>query len=382
MKKIPLWKLKRESQRLLKNVGMLPYQALEYYILTSYYDLKVSRLRRSHAGEVPLTNEAAIYLIYPSNGLLGSHLQMLRQLNMHDISPILVSNLPLSKQDMAALKPLCNRVIERPNVGYDFGGYRDGVLGISGLLHDLDRLYLLNDSCWMIDQNRSWFDEVREKNVDFCGASAHLGLSSREVRELIWSDEDVFPCFHYTAYALSIGSRILTDAGFLKFWRKFHLSNDKNATVRRGEIGLTQWVLRRKKFSHLATCPLTNLDKEISSLDDNELDALLRNLVLPSHPKLRKELSEILDRNTSSLNEVRHERIEFVLKAISSSGLSYALPYYTTHYRKFQFVKKSPLWLSRSGSDTTMLLLSKMTGPMGLQAAEEGKSIRPPDWPV
>lgn len=380
MKKLQLWKLKRELLRLCHNTLSAPRQAWEYLTLTTRYDLKAARRRKVHSGEMPLRNEAAVYLIFPAKGLLASHLDMLRQLNDHGISPILVSNLPLCQKDLATLQPLCTRIIERPNIGYDFGGYRDGILNLAPVLPDLDRLYLLNDSCWMIDRTRSWFDEVRDADVDLCGASAHLGLRPHEVRKIVWSDKTEHPRFHYTAYALALGKNILRDAAFLGFWRKFHMSNDKSINVRRGEIGLTQWVLRQKRYSHTASCALTDLDKEIAALGDDELDAVTRNLVISVHPKLRVRRDEILNQPASS-PEGRADRIKFILTTVTSAGLSYALAFYTVRSRGFQFVKKSPLWLSRSGSDTMIALLDDLTGPMAQNAAREARNLRPAEWP-
>lgn len=383
MKKIPSWKLKRELLRLGRQTRAAPRVAWEYTTSTIRYDIKAARERKVHAGEKPLGGEAAVYLIFPSKGLLASHLDMLEQLDTDGISPILVSNLPLSREDLATLKPLCTRIIERPNIGYDFGGYRDGVLNLAGDLHKLERLYLLNDSCWMIDAPRSWFEAVRNANVDFCGATAHYGIrpyDAHEFRDIAWTYTTDLSRFHYGSYALAMSAPILRDPRFLRFWRKFRLSDDKNATIRRGETGLTQWMLRRKCYSHMATCPMTDLENEIATLDDDELDAVARNLV-PVLPRIEAQRDMVIKSSASS-PEGRFDRIKIILTSVSSQGMSYVMPFYNLRYRDFQFVKKSPLWQSQAGSDKMIVLLDSLPGPMGQNVAREARTLRPGAWPI
>ena len=384
MKKIPLWKMKREMRRLGRGTLGAPAAAWEYLTLTKRYDANAARQREVYAGAKPLGAEVAIYLIYPSQGLLESHLDMLRHLNAHDISAILVSNLPLSPDALAALKPLCTRIIVRPNIGYDFGGYRDGVLSLSADLQKFDRLYLLNDSCWVIDAPLSWFNAVRDADVDFCSAASHEALvrpKADNFREVDWHYSSDRPRFHYASYALAMGSQILRDPKFLKFWRKIKLSQDKSTTIRRGEFGLTQWVLRQNCYSHAEACPTAILDCEIAALDDATLDMVARTLLSPYVPELLAKRDEILEIPVAT-PKGRADRIKIILAAVAAQGLSYALPFYTLKYRGFQFAKKSPVWLSQSGSDTMIALLDSLPGPMGRHAALEARVLRPDAWPL
>ena len=162
MKKIPLWKLKREILRLGRTIWNLPGIAWEYLSLRPRYDRSAPLSRKIHHGAKPLTGEVAIYLIFPAQGVLPSHMHMLEHLETQGITPVVVPTLPLSQADMDRILPLSAMVIERPNVGYDFGGYRDAVLQLGDRLPTLERLYILNDSVWMIDAPRSWFEEGSE----------------------------------------------------------------------------------------------------------------------------------------------------------------------------------------------------------------------------
>ena len=376
MTKVPFWKLKREVQRLNRQIIELPGLVWEYFDLRTSYDRDAEELRKTHDGELMLGREVAIYLIFPSDGILASHLDVLAMIVKEGISPVVVSNLPLSDEQISTLSPLTAKIIERPNIGYDFGGYRDGILALEGILPELDRLYILNDSAWMVDAPSSWFVDARAKDVDFCGATSNYGIKRHDAanfRDLRWQYTAQHRNFHYASYALAIGKAILSDPSFTSFWKSFRLSNHKRRTVRRGEIGLTQWVMR-KGYSHAATCSVMNLDTEISALDNAELDDLTRHLIIPDHPRVLKKCHEVLKSDPNS-PEGRQDRIQIILTAVSAQAMGYVMPYYTLRHRGFQFVKKSPLWISPEGSKTTLHILSKLQGPMGKHAYAEAQNI-------
>ena len=376
MKKLPLWKLKREAKRAVRQLAGLPGLTWEYLFLRPLYDRKTSRQKAVHEGAKPIAGEMAIYLVYAPEGLLGSHHDMLAQLAADGIIPVVVSNLPLSQQDRETLLAQSALVIERPNVGYDFGGYRDAMLQLAPHLPYLERLYILNDSVWMIEAPQSWFDDVRKADKDFVGATSNYGIkryNAHEFRELNWEYTIKHPNFHYASYALAIGPNILQDPGFLEYWHDFRLSNDKKRTVRRGEIGLTQWV-QAHGYSHCATCDVGDFDQEIAALDDATLDTVARNLVIPEDLRLIRFLDEVLQSDPKT-NEGHRDRIQIILMAVVRQAMGYAMPYFTLHYRNFQFVKKSPLRLSRRGAETTLHILSQLEGPIAQRAYTEAQEI-------
>ena len=97
---------------------------------------------------------------------------MLEQLRNAGISTLVVSNIPLRDPDRSQLVELTTVVIERPNVGYDFGGYRDGIFDFTENLQNLDRVCLLNDSVWLMPHRPSWFEQARTMGKDFVGATS------------------------------------------------------------------------------------------------------------------------------------------------------------------------------------------------------------------
>jgi len=322
------------------------------------------------------SSEVAIYLIFPKTGLLTSHIQMLEALNKHGITPVVVSNQALSSDDLERLKPKCAMVIERPNIGYDFGGYRDAVLELEPVLSDLERLYILNDSVWMIESEKSWFQEVRNTDKDFCGATSNFGIrrySEADFRDIVWEYTPDHWNFHYASYALAVGSRILRDPGFVEYWKRFRLSNNKKRTVRRGEIGLSKWV-KENGYTHAATCDVHSLDEELRNLEPAVLEQVTRHLIIPEKPRLLKKRDEVLESDAQSPEGVS-DRINVILTAVSLQAMGYAMPYYSINFRDFQFIKKSPLWLSEDSASLTLAILDRLEGPLGRQACLEAHEI-------
>ena len=91
--------------------------------------------------------KVAIYLIFPTSGVQESHLSAIEYIASSGYSPLVVSNLFLGDSDRQEVRSRCWQLIERPNYGFDFGGYRDGVLQLASSLHELTRLVIVNDSC-------------------------------------------------------------------------------------------------------------------------------------------------------------------------------------------------------------------------------------------
>lgn len=376
MRSIPTWKVKREAKRLVWQISQIFPNLWEYMTLTFRYDSFRSKDQKHHIGDKKLTKEAAIYLIFPKNGVLKSHLQMLDELNRQSITPYVVSNYPVSDSDLASLKSKCALIIERPNVGYDFGGYRDAILKLAEKLPGLERLYILNDSVWMIDSKKSWFASVRETGRDFCGATSNYGIqrySEDDFREIVWVYTPDHWNFHYASYALAVGKKILTDPSFIVYWKRFRLSNDKKRTVRRGEIGLSKWV-KKRGYTHAATCDVHRLDRELEALQPEVIDEVTRNLIIPEHPRLVQKRDEVLKSDPQS-NQGISDRVKFILTTVSLQAMGYSMPFYSLKYRDFQFIKKSPLWLSNDAASRTLSILEELDGPLGRQASLEAQQI-------
>lgn len=384
MSSIPFWKIKRELKRVRRSGAGVVSELLRKLYFRRYYDRVTSKeIRRTFSADT-LKREVAIYLIYPAHGVLASHLFMLRELQREGISPIVVSNLPLSDHDRDQLLGAATRIIERPNVGYDFGGYRDGVLDIAAELPKLDWVWLLNDSVWLAPRPDSWFAQARAMNTDFTGATSSFSIlrntlfgtkrfDAANYRKIVWNHQTNNPNFHYGSYALCIATTILQDPQFLDYWRSLEIRNGKKHTVRRGEIGLSQWAIRHG-YSHSATHEIDQLPHELAALSDEVLDQTTRELILFKDTALANIRPTVLGTEISSAKG-RAERTCLILAAVARHGSAYALALYHLRHTSYPFLKKSPLWLSANGPEHLLKIIYETSTPQAPHIVAEAHRL-------
>ena len=373
-RKLPLWKFKREALRFVRQIARAPSVLGNYFFGTLYYDLVHAGKVRRMPGQLALTDKVAIYLIYPQYGLQPSHLRALDYLKAKGYAPVVVSNLELAGSDREQVLKASYLYIERPNFGYDFGGYRDGILSLRAALPGLRHLCILNDSTWFnLPGASDWLQEAEGAGVDLGAAALNHGVSRVEItdfRTVVWRYQTTHKNFHFCSFALLFSGKVLTDPGFLRFWQRFALTNDKGRTVRRGEIGLSKWILGQN-FTHTVTCDLTHLDQELADLDNVRLREVAASLIIPENPRFQAIKHQLLAGTPS-----RKDMISLILTGVARQGSSYALADFTITEKRFPFLKKSPVWLNRETSDITLKLAAALPAPEGAEILAEAIALR------
>ncbi len=318
-----------------------PRVAASYLFATLYYDLWSSKKRITNHGAHEVGSSVAIYTIYPIDGILPSHFHAIKMFREAGYSPIVVSNFPLSDKDRAAILEQISVLIERPNVGYDFGAFRDGVLFLKNRLNSLNALAFFNDSTWFpLNDGPNWLGQAEALKADFVGATYHFGIQRPildEFSNVSWRYRRHKTNFHYASYAMRLANNAISDPSFLRFWKKMRLTNDKNKVVRRGETGLSVWLLKRG-HSHDATHPMLDLDWLLREMSTPDLRATLKKLVLLPDPFVEELIVQIEEDDSCEPSQIQ-SAIMFVA---ARHGIAYALANFLIQHRNFQFLKKSP----------------------------------------
>ncbi|WP_299961970.1 rhamnan synthesis F family protein [uncultured Roseobacter sp.] len=370
------WKLYREVKRLSHQLMQAPARLWWRLTFRHYYDHVLAKKIRKTEGALSAGPDVAIYLIYPNHGLQQSHIHALDEMRAAGVCPIVVANVPLSDNDREQLRTKAFRILERPNEGYDFGGYRDGILSLEAMFPDLQRLWLFNDSIWFVPQPLNWFEQARAMGKDYVAATSSCGLE-RIDPERFRDISGVFSTnsrrFHYASYALCIGPAILRDPRFFAFWQNYNLTNNKHLTVRRGERGLTRWVVSNG-FTHGATFEIDQFASEIKGMSDQEVDRIARELIIFDNAILEKARKDVLQLDPSS-EAGRKDRLSLILAVTSRCAPAYALPGYSLRHRGFQFIKKSPLWHEQSSARIQMDILDRLEGAIGDDIRNEAATL-------
>lgn len=375
MSSVSAWKIRREVFRLVRKAASLPAVTAELLLVTKVYDLIQSRKVKTSVGQVPLGDKVAIYLVFPESGVQKSHSLALDYLRAKGYAPVVVSNVPLRDAECRDLLGQSALVIQRPNIGYDFGGYRDGIRAIMPVLPRLQQLVILNDSAWFPARpGADWIADAEAMDRDLVAATSNYGFCRADVeafRDARWSFGTDHPNFHYCSFALLLGSRILRAPDFARFWNHLPLTQNKTRTVRRGEIGFTRWTVRHG-FSHGATHDPVDLDLRLEALNDKALREFVRTTVIFGDERLAAVKRDLL----AAPRIDRPGMIGFVLTAVARLGAGYVLANDNILNRGCAFLKKSPVWLDRDASDLTVELVESIGGDLGATLLAEVADLR------
>jgi len=349
-------KLRREFDRVLRQLAAVPAVVGEYLLATRRHDRDMRPAQVRTAGAVARTDKAAVYVVFPRHGVRAGHAESLRYIASRGYSPVTVSNLPLDPADRTALAELSTVLIERSNFGYDFGAYREGVLSLADDLPRLRRLVLLNDSCWFpLPGSRDWLTLAEESGLDYAGAASNYAIDPPDVarfESIEWRQDKRRRSFHYCSFAISLSSALISDPDFLRFWRGFRLSDVKSRTVRRGEIGLTQWAIRRG-HRHGSVFDVDHLDRDLARLDDAALRRHVSQVIIPEHTVLRDMFATILADDLAG--KVPRRTLEkLFLMAVARQGMAYTIPAYLHETAGYPFLKKSPVRLDTVARQKTI----------------------------
>lgn len=254
---LPWWKVKREWSRLLLQASQWHWFAfgnLRRWI----YDLTKDRQISTLSGTAPIFPDMAIVLVFQPSGITKSTYTQLKYLISKKVTPIVVSNAPLTKDDANQLCNFAHIVMQRPNFGYDFGGYRDGILWILNSKLRPNNLFVINDSIWFpLTETCGLIDIARENSSDIFGIY-HSERPSQPHRN------------HIQSYFYRFKSTLLSSSEFSKYWSKITLTNNKYMVIRQCEIKLTGFF---KKAGYTVSALFTqkSMEQALLRLSDMEL---------------------------------------------------------------------------------------------------------------
>lgn len=167
-----------------------------------------------------------VLLIYCNGELPGFTRNMIEAIARSAFNLVLVSNGELKPALRKELLTKSRLLIERKNIGRDFGGYKDGVSVAMRRFADIERLVVANDSVFFLDG----LDELL---AALDGPQDFIGIS--EVYE---------HHYHVASFMLSFGRRVLESRAFREFWRRYKPMATRRWAIFKGEGALTATLLR------------------------------------------------------------------------------------------------------------------------------------------
>jgi hypothetical protein len=214
------------------------------------------------------SRQHAVYVHYDCEGVIHNYvIKQLEALMDAGFRTTFVSNSPkFPITNVTEVAPFCRQILWRRNVGYDFGGYKDGLRAI-GDLENVDRLLLMNDSVY----------------GPFCQLSEMLARIDA-LQTDVWGITDSWQHhYHVQSYfVLFLGNAIRSPA-FQRFWRRLPYVNWKTWIIHQSEIKLTQVLTQQKlrvrvlaPYYEVAKVTLEKLQRRPADLSPVHLDFLNR----------------------------------------------------------------------------------------------------------
>jgi hypothetical protein len=265
----PAWKVKRELRRVYENLlDFVRFRPAVEWLRILHYEVHPRINLHETQGALLLTARVAVFVLFQPKGIAGSTLQTLAHLAEEGWSVLVISNAPLSPDDRTRVATNSAHVIERPNLGYDFGAYREGWRWLQRRGHRPNRLILMNDSTWFpLRRQDDTLRRMEALKVDLAG---HIFKTESSAD----SSND-----HMESHLLMFGQRALAHPDIQEFWANYRMTSSKALTIERGEKGISQAVL-------LAGLELKGLlDREqllsiLGGLPDDALCLVASNLVI------------------------------------------------------------------------------------------------------
>ena len=328
-----LWKVYRELDRARQALHSLLASIYEPFIQYCH-DSRRHLILRWHDGVIPLGPKIALFLIYQPKGVGATCLATCQHLVFKGYAPLVVSNSNLSLSDIGLLQKVAWKVIVRPNYGYDFGGYRDGILWLreAGILPS--RLMILNDSIWFpVWPGESLIDRMEALPVDLVGAVMHPAQRRNKMARRR-------PAF-MESYFYMVNGGCLGSSAFWSFWSSFRVSSIKFNAVYRGERSFSSFLEK----SGLSVKGIISKPSILAALKDVGDEFLAKTLEYGAYvdPEYYSESRRLLALAPSvpGWRESVLAHIETVVYRRSSYA---SFPFAAYHLIAIPFVKKSRLF--------------------------------------
>lgn len=324
---LPVWKMRRELVRFGQQLRGIADTVTDPVKQRKLDDTVAGGLPKID-GQIPASNKVALVLVYQPAGIAASIRETCRWLAAAGYAPVVVSNAPIIAADRQPLSKVVWRAVERPNFGYDFGGYRDGLTCLAQWGVSPDEVLILNDSVWLpVLPDCDLLEKLSAHPADIVGTI----LRTRDNTAFLES------------YLYRLNRKTLTHPGFKAFWSELRLTSNKYHVIRRGERGFSE-AMRAAGLELAALYDAAGLAGRIAEQDDSFLRLMLKHAAYIDTP-LAAERAHLLE---TSGPDWRAAVFAHVDRALQKRQAYSTFPYAMVCLTGYPLLKKSAEPVSRS----------------------------------
>lgn len=241
------------------------------------------RLRRVSEGAIAKKGDRFILFVIYARHEVPSFIQtVIDAIGRSRLNLVISTNARISEELRATLLEKCHLLIERADLGRDFGGYKDGISVIERRYGTPERLILLNDSLFFL-----------ERGLD----SLIAGLDDDD--DLIAMTEDFHLYYHLQSFALSFSRRVLQHRRIRKYWRKYRPVSTRYWAIQQGERLLT-YRLQRAGFTPKILYPAAKLIPSMRQAKVADLFEAIYFLPQAMRDRFFRELDELRESQTAA----------------------------------------------------------------------------------
>ncbi|WP_138469688.1 rhamnan synthesis F family protein [Poseidonocella sp. HB161398] len=264
-------KLMRELRRLQGQVSA-PLRKAKARALAAWWQRAREDRLDVREGALPWTGRAALFLLYQPGGVAASTYETLAALQAAGYAPLVVCNGGVPAEDAGRLAGMAWRVIQRPNIGYDFGGYRDGLWYLGKTAPEPGALLILNDTVWLPATGQ------RDTLADLAGLGADYAvLSNFMYRPRSRRSDALVRQVYGSSFGMLLSPAVLRHPGFAAFWDGLPLYAEKAKVVELGEVGFSR-AMAAAGFAPRALMDWQETRDRVAALDRAGLAQFLRDL--------------------------------------------------------------------------------------------------------
>lgn len=230
---IPLWKLRREWASLQQQLQAVPERLIGPW-RQRRLDARFPADCHVQDGGHPLTDKVAIFLVFQPAGLSDSCRQTCEHLARQGHAVLLVANHAVMATDVERLRPWVWRFVQRPNFGYDFGGYRDGIRLLQHWGVEPAQVVMLNDSIWYpVVPSDALLPAMEASPASFTGAFRFVDPGGHDAEH----------AGIFLSYFFHFKRPLWQSEVFRRYWSDYVCSSNKVLTVKRGERGFSRTLM-------------------------------------------------------------------------------------------------------------------------------------------
>ena len=170
-----------------------------YHLDPRLYSRRLRIHRITEGGVAVKGNRYILFVLFTKYELPAYFQTLIDAVGRSPLNLIIVSNCHLSPTLRETLLRQCHVVIERTDLGRDFGGYKDGISILFERKADIERLIIINDSLFFLE------GKVDELIAELNGEEDVIGMT-----------EDFHLYYHIQSFALSFSRLVLTNRRFLR----------------------------------------------------------------------------------------------------------------------------------------------------------------------